>query len=282
MLERLKARLQHLLPHHLLTAVVGHAARWRFRPWSQLFIRAYRWCYRIDMSDAATPNLSRYPDFNAFFTRPLRPGARPWPEDESVVPSPVDGTISAIGAVEAGRMLQAKGQTYRLGELLGDDAAAGEFDGGSFVTLYLAPGDYHRVHMPLDAELAETRHLPGKLFSVAPFTVREVPRLFCRNERLACRFCTTAGQMMQVLVGAMVVGGIETVWHGPHGHPARPSRERFLPGQVRLQRGQEMGWFAMGSTVILVFEPGAVVWREGLLPGDRVRLGQTLGRLASP
>lgn len=280
MIGKFTARLQYALPHHLLTALAGRLARWRFRPWSAVLIRSYRWIYGIDMSEAATDELSRYPHFNAFFTRALRPGARPWPGDADAVGCPADGTICALGTVTAGELLQVKGRPYRLAELLGDDELAWRFDGGAYLTVYLSPRDYHRVHMPVGGELESTVHLPGRLFSVAPSSLAAISRLFCRNERLACLFRTDAGSMAQIMVGAMLVGGIETVWHGTHGHPAAPRRMEFEPGQVTLQPGDDMGRFNLGSTVMLLFEAGHVQWREGLLPGDRVQVGQPVGRIA--
>jgi len=273
--------LQYLLPHHLITRLAGSLAHWRFRPWVRAFIRVYARVYRVDMSEAATDDVDRYPSFNAFFVRPLRPGARPLPEEQDAVACPTDGTVSALGRLEGGRMLQAKGRDYTAAALLGDDRLAATFENGAFITLYLSPRDYHRVHMPVDAELRSTAHVPGRLFSVAPFTVRGIPGLFCRNERLACEFETAAGAMAQVLVGAMIVAGIETVWHSDFAHPGRPSRETFRPDQVRLARGEEMARFNMGSTVILLFEAGRIRWRESLLPGDRVRMGQAIGNRLS-
>lgn len=280
MIGKLVTRLQYALPHHLLTALAGRLARWRFRPWSAVLIRSYRWIYGIDMSEAATDELSRYPHFNAFFTRPLRRGARPRPEAADAIASPADGTVCAIGTVSDGELFQVKGMPYRLSELLGDKSMDGRFEGGAYLTAYLSPRDYHRVHMPIGGELESTVHLPGRLFSVAPSSLATISRLFCRNERLACLFRTDAGSMAQIMVGAMLVGGIETVWHGTHDHPAAPRRMEFEPGQVTLQSGDEMGRFNMGSTVMLLFEAGRVQWHEGLLPGDRVQVGQPVGRIA--
>lgn len=280
MIGKLVTRLQYALPHHLLTALAGRLARWRFRPWSAALIRSYRWLYGIDMGEAVTEDLSRYPHFNAFFTRPLRPGTRPRAEAADAIASPADGTVCAIGNVSGGELFQIKGVPYRLAELLGDDATAERFEGGAYLTVYLSPRDYHRVHMPVGGELESTVHLPGRLFSVAPSSLRAIPRLFCRNERLACLFRTDAGSMAQVLVGAMLVGGIESVWHGPHGHPRSPRRLDFEPGQVSLNRGDEMGRFNMGSTVIVLFEPGRIRLRGDLLPGDRLQVGRSIGRTA--
>lgn len=272
-----KLLLQYLLPHHLVTRLVGWAAHRRFRPWVRALIRVYARVYRVDLGEAATSDIERYPTFNAFFVRPLHAGARPMPEEPDAVACPADGTVSALGSLDGGRLLQAKGCHYDAAALLGDARLAAPFEDGDFITIYLSPRDYHRVHVPMDAELRDTSHVPGRLFSVAPFTVRGVPGLFCQNERLACVFGTASGAMAQVLVGAMVVAGIETTWHGGYGHPARASRESFQPGQVKLARGAEMARFNMGSTVILLFEPGRIRWRDGLLAGDRVTMGQSIG-----
>lgn len=275
--SRFRLAIQYLLPHHLLTAMARKAARWQWRPWARFLIRRFIRAYRVDMSEAVAGDPAAYPDFNAFFTRALRPHARPWDTDPGALGSPVDGIVSHLGTLDGGRLIQAKGLDYELAELLGDDALARRFRNGAHATIYLSPSDYHRVHVPLDATLRETRYIPGRLFSVAPFTVRGIRRLFCRNERLVCVFDTPLGSMAQVLVGAMLVAGIETVWHGPYGHPRRPFAESFEPGQVTLDRGREMGRFNMGSTVILVFESGRVAWRNGLVPGDRVRVGRRIG-----
>lgn len=279
--SRLRLAAQYLLPHHLLTGLVRAAAHWQWRPWAQGLIRWFVRTYRVDMSEAATSEPSDYPDFNSFFTRALRPGAREWDKNPGAICSPVDGIVSRTGLFENGRLIQAKGMDYELAELLGDEALAGRFRDGAYATLYLSPSHYHRVHVPLDAKLRSTRYLPGRLYSVAPFTVQGVPRLFCRNERLVCIFDTPLGVMAQVLVGAMLVAGIETVWHGPYGHPRRGRYETFEPDQVVLARGEEMGRFNMGSTVILAFERERVVWRDGLVPGDPVFLGQRLGDTAN-
>jgi phosphatidylserine decarboxylase len=278
--SRLRLAAQYLLPHHLLTGLVRAAAHWQWRPWAQGLIRWFVRTYRVDMSEAVTSEPSHYPDFNAFFTRALRPGAREWHKDQDAICSPVDGIVSRTGHLEDGRVIQAKGMDYGLSELMGDEALAGRFRDGAYATLYLSPSHYHRVHVPLDAKLRSTRYIPGRLYSVAPFTVQGVPRLFCRNERLVCVFDTPLGAMAQILVGAMLVAGIETVWHGRYGHPRREQYETFEPEQVVLARGEEMGRFNMGSTVILAFERERVVWRDGLVPGDPVYLGQRLGNTA--
>ncbi|QVL51137.1 MAG: phosphatidylserine decarboxylase [Thiocapsa sp.] len=282
---RLFVALQHLLPQHLLSALMYRLARVRWRPLKDLLIATVLRLYRIDMTEAAAPNAKTYVHFNAFFTRALRPDARPLDPDALAVVSPVDGTISQSGRITAGRVIQAKGRDYSVEELLGGDPErARVFDGGTFATIYLAPSDYHRIHMPLGGDLAWMHHIPGRLFSVNNVTADLVPRLFARNERVACRFETDVGAMAMVLVGAIFVGGIETVWAGevtPARDRSRGANTGTGAGSVRLERGAEMGRFNLGSTVILLFEPGRVQLDETLAPGCKVRLGQRLGRPAA-
>ncbi|AFL73342.1 archaetidylserine decarboxylase [Thiocystis violascens] len=281
--ERLFVALQHLLPQHGLSTLMHRLARVRWRPLKALLIRAFARLYRIDMSLAEEPELSAYPHFNAFFTRALRPDARPLDPAPHAVLCPVDGTISQIGRIAAGRLIQAKGHDYGADALLGlANGAAHPFDGGVFATIYLSPSDYHRIHMPLAGALAEMTYAPGRLFSVNNSTAKLVPGLFARNERVICRFATEAGDMAMVLVGAIFVGGIETVWAGaitpPHSGRALQHWEyRNDADPIRLARGAEMGRFNLGSTVILLFPPGRVAWDTNLAPGQQVRLGERIG-----
>jgi phosphatidylserine decarboxylase len=286
---RLFVALQHVLPQHPLSALMYRLARVRWGPLKNLLIATFLRLYRIDMTEAAEPNAKAYAHFNAFFTRALKPDARPRDPDPLAVVSPVDGTISQSGQISAGRVIQAKGRDYSVAELLGGDPEqARAFNGGTFATIYLAPSDYHRIHMPLGGDLVWMHHIPGRLFSVNTVTADLVPRLFARNERVACRFETDVGAMAMVLVGAIFVGGIETVWAGevtPARGKDRPSTAGTAPGagvgSVRLERDAEMGRFNLGSTVILLFEPGRVRLDETLAPGSKVRLGQRLGRPAA-
>jgi phosphatidylserine decarboxylase len=279
--HRLYVGLQYALPHHLLARPVYGLARVRWGPLKDLLIRVFARHFGVDREEAKSPDPSAYPHFNAFFTRALRPGARPIAGPEGAVVSPADGVLSQIGGIGDGRIFQAKGHDYALLELLGGDAErAAPFRGGSFATVYLAPRDYHRVHMPLAGRLREMVHVPGRLFSVNPITTRSVPRLFARNERVLCLFDGPAGPMAVVLVGAIFVGGIETVWAGeitPRRalHPA----VRYDTDAVRLDTGAELGRFNMGSTVILLFPPGQVRWDSALTPGTRVRMGGRLGEV---
>jgi phosphatidylserine decarboxylase len=277
--DRLRGLLFALMPHHAISRFTYLLARWQ-TPLKNPVIRWFVRHYRIDLDEASSADPADYRDFNSFFTRALRPGARPLPQESDVVISPVDGTLSQIGHVTDGRLLQAKGEHFRLLDLLaGDNDRAQHFTEGAFITLYLSPRDYHRVHMPVDGELEYTVHVPGRLFSVAPYAVRGVPGLFARNERTISFFHTPAGPLALVMVGALNVGAVETVWSGPPSPASRYRliRERFEPGMVSLHRGEEMGRFNLGSTVILLFGRG-VAWDERFRPFDRMRLGQALGQ----
>ncbi|WJW74529.1 archaetidylserine decarboxylase [Thiohalobacter sp. IOR34] len=279
---------QYLLPHHALSRLVLRATRVRQRAWKNLLIRQISRHYRIDLEEAVSADPDHYASFNDFFTRPLKPGVRPLDPRPDRLLSPVDGRVSQAGTIEATRIFQAKGRDYSLLELLGGQTDSAEpFRDGRFATLYLSPRDYHRIHMPLAGTLRRTIYVPGRLFSVAPHTVRSVPRLFARNERLVSLFDTAAGPMALVAVGALFVSCIETVWSGietpPHGHRVRvrdfPAEG---PGSVHLTRGAEMGRFNMGSTVILLFGPEAVAWEAGVRPDAALRMGQAIGRLLQP
>ena len=277
--------VQHLLPHRLLTAIMYHSTRLGFRPWKNWQIRWFIARYGVNVSEAPSADPDAYPHFNAFFTRPLRAGSRPLDGDAQTVLCPADGTISAMGDVRAGKLLQAKGQHYSLHTLLGaDDGRAAPFLEARFATLYLSPRDYHRVHMPVAGRLREMTYIPGRLFSVNFATARAVPRLFTRNERLVCLFDTHMGPMALILVGAMLVAGMETVWSGqvtpPHGQKMRTWR---YDGESALQlaRGEEMGRFNAGSTVIVLFPDGTMDWLDGFESGTPVRMGQGLARSTS-
>ncbi|MDO8862667.1 archaetidylserine decarboxylase [Haliea sp. E1-2-M8] len=276
--------LQHLLPQHLLSRLTAALAELRNPRWlKDLMINSFIRVFAVDMKEAAEPCPEAYPSFNAFFTRSLRPGARPLAE--AAIVCPADGCVSQIGRIEEFSLLQAKGRHYSTWSLLGgDEARAAQFRNGHFATIYLAPRDYHRVHMPLAGELAATCYIPGKLFSVNGTTAAGVERLFARNERLVCYFDTAAGPMAMVLVGAMVVAGIETVWEGQVAPPPRAMLQRDyreLPAPVRLAKGEEMGRFKLGSTVILLFPEGAMGWSPDYSAGTRTRLGEALGSLAA-
>lgn len=285
-LARVFVGLQYLLPQHLLSGLMYRLARVEWSPLRTPLIWVFIRITGIRMAEAAESNPRRYPHLNALFTRALRPELRPIDPDPSAVLSPVDGTLSHLGTIEHGRLIQAKGRDYGLLDLLGGDREAERlFAGGSFATLYLSPKDYHRIHMPLAGELRAMVYLSGRLFSVNTVTAALVPGLFARNERVVCRFETPAGPMAMVLVGAIFVGGIEVVWAGEvtpasaAGGKAKAHADRQAQG-VSLERGAEMGRFNLGSTVILLFPSGAVTWDPNLAPGSPVRMGQRIGTIA--
>lgn len=272
--------VQYLAPQKTLSRIVRAATRWTFRPWKNFLIHRVVRRYRVDMSEAAQPDSRAYESFNAFFTRALREDARRADGDAASIASPVDGRISQIGNVEAGRILQAKGRRYTVAELLADERAAAPYHDGSFATLYLSPRDYHRVHMPLEGELVETVHVPGRLFSVAPGPVADIPRLFARNERLICHFEGAHGPFVVALVGAMLVSGITTVWSGAEVPPyARSvSRHDWRGHGIRPARFAEMGRFEMGSTVIVLL-PSSGRFDTSFASEARIQLGKRLGHL---
>lgn len=271
--------LQYVLPHRFLSRLIHWGTRWTWRPWKDFLIGQIARRYRVDLGEAETADFAAYPHFNAFFTRALRPGARPLDPDPAAVLCPADGRVSQAGPIRDGRLFQAKGQDFSAAELLGDAEAAAAYRDGSFATIYLSPRDYHRVHMPLAGELVETLHVPGRLFSVAPFAVARIPRLFARNERLVCHFRGEHGPFVVVLVGAMLVSGVATVWGGVEipKYASRIVRKDYRGRGIRLARGAEMGRFEMGSTVIVLLPPGMACLDE--LPAESpVRMGQRIGR----
>jgi phosphatidylserine decarboxylase len=283
--HRLYVGLQHLLPQHLLSALIYRATRVRWRPFKSLQIGAFIRLFGVDMGQARDPDPAAYAHFNAFFTRALRADARPAAEEADAVLCPADGTLSQLGAIDDGLIFQAKGLAYSLDRLLaGESGWTERFSGGDFATVYLSPRDYHRVHMPVGARLRAMRHVPGRLFSVNAVTTSLVPRLFTRNERVVCLFDGEAGPMAVVLVGAIFVGSMETVWSGQvTPRTARLPERKTCSARsfVELGKGEEMGRFNMGSTVILLFPPRAVEWDPDLTPGQPVRVGQRLGRIRS-
>jgi phosphatidylserine decarboxylase len=278
--SRLFVWLQYLLPQHGLSRLVLAATRVRARWFKNGLIRGFLELYRVDMSEAAESDPYRYTSFNEFFTRPLQSGARPIAREDDAVVSPVDGCVSEAGAIDGDRLLQAKGRHYRLTELLAQQTWAGRFEGGSFATIYLAPFNYHRVHMPFRGTLRETVYVPGRLFSVNAATAQRVPRLFARNERVLTLFDSDVGQFAVVLVGALNVGSIATSWAGDITPARRRVIARLPAPPTTLEKGAELGRFNMGSTVILLFEPNRVRWAADVRAGNRVRLGRPLGAVA--
>ena len=274
--------LQYLLPHRALSRIVYWATRWTWTPWKNFLIASVVKNYAVDMGDAVQPDPHAYASFNAFFTRALKPGARTAPADPRAVACPADGKISQAGAIvtnDAGsaRIFQAKGFDFSVAELLGDEIEAQKYTNGQFATVYLSPRDYHRVHMPLAGTLRETVHIPGRLFSVAPFTVEGVPRLFARNERLVCHFDGEHGPFAVVMVGAMLVSSVETVWGGLEIPPyaSTITHTNWREKHIRLERFAEMGRFNMGSTVILLLPPAHAA-KLVVAAGESVRVGQPL------
>jgi phosphatidylserine decarboxylase len=280
--DRAFVALQHMLPQQGLSRLVRRAARSRVPWFKNALIRLFVRYFRPDLSDAAQTDPLAYPSLNAFFTRALRPGARPLPRDPLELACPVDGTISEIGSLDADRLLQAKGRYYTLSALLaGQQDWVRRFVGGSFATIYLAPYNYHRIHMALRGTVRETWFVPGRLFSVNRVTADGVRELFARNERVVCCFEDGSLSHAMVLVGALNVGSIETVWHGEVA-PRRPRRFTRLPppaGAATLERGAELGRFNMGSTIILLLPAGAARWHAQMQSGRIVRMGESIGRL---
>lgn len=270
---------QHIVPQHVLSRFTGWLAELEHPQWLKNWvIKRFVKQFRVDMTEALEPDPTRYANFNAFFTRPLCAGARPIADADIVCPA--DGAVSQLGAVVGGRIFQAKGQDYSTYELLGGDPEwAARFEGGRFATIYLSPRDYHRVHMPISGRLLGTTYVPGDLYSVNGVTAENVERLFARNERLVCYFETAVGPMAMILVGAMVVAGIETVWSGQVAPPPKtPSKVdmQVAPEAIELAKGQEMGRFKLGSTVILLFGPDAMAWDEQYTAGTPTCLGEKL------
>jgi phosphatidylserine decarboxylase len=274
--------LQYLLPHRLLSRLALYASQWRWRPWKDWLIGLVVRRFDVDVGEAAQPDPQAYPSFGAFFTRALKPGARVADPDPRALLMPADGRISQLGRIDDGRIFQAKGQSYTAAELLGDADAAKPFADGWFATVYLAPRDYHRVHMPWGGILRETLHMPGRIFSVAPFAVQVIPRLFARNERLVCHFDTDFGPMCVVMVGAVLVSGVETVWSGVEipKYASRPIHKDWRGKGVTLERFAEMARFNYGSTVIVLLPNAAGLALDPALAAEQaVRVGQRLGRI---
>lgn len=284
--DRAFALLQLCLPTRFISWLVYLLTRIEHAGFKNAFIKWFMGAFKISLDEAEHPRPEDYVHFNAFFTRALKPGARPIAPDPQAFVSPVDGTISQLGKIEGNRIFQAKGQTYTTAELLGgDEELAQPFLGGEFCTIYLAPYNYHRIHMPVTGTLKEWLLVPGRLFSVNPATARAMPRVFARNERVVTMFDTAFGPMAFVLVGALNVGSMETVWAGqitpPHVRGGNDEIGRWTHGEpVVLERGAEMGRFNMGSTVILLTPPGAVRWDASATPASTVRMGQSIGRMA--
>ena len=269
--------MQHLLPKQALTALAGRLASARAGAWTHAAVRRFVARYGVDMAEAAEPRIESYASFNDFFTRALKPGARPLADAAWVCP--VDGAISQFGRIERDRVFQAKGHHYTTRALLGGDAtAAARFEDGWFATLYLSPKDYHRIHMPCAGRLRRMVHVPGSLYSVNPATARGIPGLFARNERVVCLFDTAHGPLALVLVGATIVGSMATAWHGVV-NPPRPGTVRtwdYDAPAIELARGAEMGRFLLGSTVVLLWPATPLRFAASWSPGRSIRLGEAM------
>lgn len=283
MFDKLFVMSQYLTPQLALSRLAGKLADNNRTP--AMKNRVIKWFigrYGVNMSEALESDPGAYPSFNDFFTRALKPGLRPVDSAGNILVSPVDGAISQLGQISDDRVFQAKGQSFSLTELLGGSAKlAGEFADGEFATIYLSPKDYHRVHMPLAGRLRETLFVPGKLFSVNPATAANVPNLFARNERVVTVFDTEFGPMALVLVGAMIVGSVETTWAGvvaPGTGVVTPIPHGQGTAATAFHKGEEMGRFRLGSTVVLVMPKGSVSWNSDLSAGDTVKMGQVFGK----
>ncbi len=274
--QELFARIQYPLPHHAISRLIGLVAECRI-PWVRdLFIRRFIHTYGVDMSQALEPDPTAYACFNDFFTRALKPDARPIGEG---LVSPADGVLSRYGRIEHGTLIQAKGQTYSLGALLGGDVSrAAPFRQGSFATVYLSPKDYHRVHMPMTGTLREMTYVPGRLFSVNQATANHVPGLFARNERLVCIFDTEHGPLAMVLVGAMIVAAIETTWAGQVTPLSGRVQTTRFDEPIVIEKGQEMGRFKLGSTVVMCMGR-EMAFGDFDPKGSPISMGQTMGAL---
>jgi phosphatidylserine decarboxylase len=280
--DRLKVLPQYLLPKRALTAYAGWRASRRWGANTTRLIRGFIEKYGVDMSEAANPDAASYPSFNDFFTRALKPGARPLAAADLVCP--VDGAISQFGAIRRDLIVQAKGHDYTTTALVGGDAAlAAQFEDGSFATLYLSPKDYHRIHMPCAGRLLRMTHVPGDLFSVNPTTARGVPGLFARNERVVCVFESARGPFVLVLVGATIVGSMATVWHGLVNPPrvTKPREWRYDDRRIELAQGDEMGRFMLGSTVVVLFPKPALRFNPAWAPTRPIRLGEAMANYAA-
>ena len=279
MSDRLAVLPQYLLPKQALTTLAGKFASARLGGLTTSVIRWFVGRYNVNMAEAANPDIASYTSFNDFFTRALKPGARPLAQADLICP--VDGAISQFGPIAKDQVFQAKGHTYSTTALVGGDAAAAaRFDNGHFATLYLSPRDYHRIHMPCAGELTRMVHVPGDLFSVNPTTARGVPGLFARNERVVCFFESAQGPFVLVLVGATIVGSMATVWHGQVNPPRTGVLRQwdYAKGQVSLQQGEEMGRFLLGSTVVMLFPQGPLQFNPQWSPTRPIQLGEAMAQ----
>jgi len=279
--ESLTTLPQYILPHHLLSRLMRQLTHSRNKIWKNLFIKQIARHYGVNMDEAIDSDINAYPSFNHFFTRELKAGVRSIANNQGDIASPADGTVSQAGDIREGNIIQAKGKSYTAIDLLGgDEEHAAQFKNGKFATIYLSPKDYHRLHMPLDGKLKEMIHVPGDLFSVNAATVNSVPRLFARNERVVAIFDTEIGPMALVLVGAIFVASIETVWHGEVTPPTEKEIRtwEYAAKAPKYKRGEEMGRFNMGSTIIVLYGNDVMNWEDAFVAGKKVQLGEKIGQ----
>lgn len=277
MVKSFSIRVQHLGLQHVLSRIIGWVANCKWRWFKNWAIRRFIRKYHINVEEVQITDVEAYPNFNSFFIRKLKPNARPIAPGLQEIACPVDGTISQIGRIEDDVIFQAKGYHFTLPVLLGSSQEAALFRNGYFATFYLAPRDYHRVHMPFSGKLKSTRYIPGKLFSVNGYTTDNVPGLFARNERLVCLFETKVGPMMVILVGAMLVSGIHTVWES-NCRGSKVIEQAFTDGKF-LAKGAELGYFRMGSTVIVLFPKQTIKWNAILQHDIAIKMGEEIGKI---
>ncbi len=279
--EALTTLPQYLLPHHALSSLMSKLTHSKNKIWKNLFIKQIIRHYGVNMDEALIPDINAYNSFNDFFTRELKPSLRPLSTEANAIVCPCDGAVSQSGSITDGQIFQAKGKSFNTTDLLGGSAERAEpFNNGIFTTIYLSPKDYHRLHMPLTGSLKEMVHIPGRLFSVNPATVNSVPNLFARNERVAAIFDTDAGPMALILVGAIFVSSVETVWHGVVTPPSITSVQdwQYQENAPTLKIGEEMGRFNMGSTIIVLFGKNKAEWDSNFIAEKKVKLGELIGR----
>ena len=281
--DRIFAVVQLILPHHFLSGIMFRITRIETKWFKNFFITKFISIYNVDMSQAQAESAESYKCFNEFFTRPLKQDARPIAEGSNTIISPVDGTVSEVGRIHNNQIFQAKGKTYSLETLVGGSPERAQFyNNGFFATLYLSPRDYHRIHMPLAGRLREMVHVPGRLFSVSPSTVRGIQSLFARNERVIAGFSTDAGSMAMILVGAIFVSSMETVWAGTITPPPGKNLRQWsydTQQPIQLKQAEEMGRFNMGSTVILLFPENSIRWEEKMICGQKIQFGEKIGEV---
>lgn len=279
-IQTLTSLLQYSLPHHFLSALVSKFTHSEIKIWKNLMISQIIKFYKVDIAEARQTDINSFASFNHFFTRELKPGIRPISPHTNAIACPADGEISQTGIIDQGEIFQAKGKSFSTLELLGGNKARAEsFMQGSFTTIYLSPKDYHRLHMPVQGSLTEMIHIPGRLFSVSHTSANSIPNLFARNERVVCMFDTELGCMALILVGAIFVSSIETTWHGVVTPPTSKAIRswQYQNNRIIINKGDEMGRFNMGSTIIVLFAKDKMTWNEKFIAGKKVKLGEVMG-----